>query len=710
VKFSPHVRLASLTVGLAVLQPTFADLITIPPGNVTASSEIGAPFNRQDDFIVDASGLVGGQHTPAVEPNMWLSTGTAFGGADPDPFVIFDLGEVFTITSIRVWNYNESPPNLTTRGVNAVSVEYGTTAALGSVLPGITSFRQADGLATYAGEVFDSFVPFTAQFVKFDINSNHGGDNNFYGLSEVQFDGVPGGLGLSPSSFSTAATQGDPVGTLSTPAVNPGDTFTYALIAGAGDDDNDKFQIVEDELQIGAHDFSTAAGQMFSIRVRSTGAPSGARVERSLTVTAVAPDLTGPMVLTLSPADDSIDGSVTDKLVVTFDEPVVTGTGNITINNLSDLTQTVIPVADAQISISGAILTIDPTTDLIAEKNYAVQIDATAIDDISGNNFAGIADDTTWNFTIPAAPPITLVGYWPFDSDSDPQPDLSEFGNAASVNGAGTWANDAVRNSGVMQFVSGVGLQAAHSESLNITGPITIAAWVKPTAGAWEGIVAKSPAGTLQNFPGNYEFRLHTTGRHMEMLWESAPGALAAVSDMGTGISDNVWTHVAFTGTPGGLYTFYVNGIATGTGAMPANFNGQNTNPLYIGSRADAFTGFDGCLDDVALFDGQLPPQQIPEIMNGNFSAFGIGGNDFRITDIVFDRAVPSVTFTFNSRPGQRYVIEASTQLDEKETAGGWFELDDSFASQGSETTYVDTFAVAAPNLTQIYYRVKKAP
>ena len=166
-----------------------AALIAIAPGNVTASSEIPPNFNRQDDFLVDGSGLTGGQHTTAVEPNMWLSTGTAFGGDDLDPFVIFDLGAVYTIGSFHVWNYNEGPPNLTARGVNSVSVEYGTTAGLGSTVPGITNFAQADGLATYAGEDFSGFTPFDARYIKFDINTNHGGDNNFYGLSEVQFDG-----------------------------------------------------------------------------------------------------------------------------------------------------------------------------------------------------------------------------------------------------------------------------------------------------------------------------------------------------------------------------------------------------------------------------------------------------------------------------------------------------------------------------------------
>ena len=171
-----------------------ASIINIASGNVTASSEISG-FNRIDDHIVNGNGLTGTTHTnyPA-NGNMWLSTGDGrFGGTDTDPFVLFDLGAFYEIESFQVWNYNELDVggfNGTARGVNAVTVEYGDTAALGSTVAGITNFAKADATATYAGEIFNTFTPFTARYIKFDIDSNHGGDNNFYGLSEVRFTGT----------------------------------------------------------------------------------------------------------------------------------------------------------------------------------------------------------------------------------------------------------------------------------------------------------------------------------------------------------------------------------------------------------------------------------------------------------------------------------------------------------------------------------------
>lgn len=170
-----------------------AAVINIAPGNVTASSEIGGGFNRQDDFIVNGNGLNGsGEHDTGANNVAWLSTGTNFGGDDPDPSVTFDLGALYRISSFNVWNYNENATgSQMLRGVNGVTVEYGATAGLGSTVAGITNFQVATGLNNYIGEDFSSFTPFVARFIRFDINSNHGGDNNFYGLSEVQFDGVP---------------------------------------------------------------------------------------------------------------------------------------------------------------------------------------------------------------------------------------------------------------------------------------------------------------------------------------------------------------------------------------------------------------------------------------------------------------------------------------------------------------------------------------
>ncbi len=113
---------------------------------------------------------------------------------------------------------------------------------------------------------------------------------------------------------------------------------------------------------------------------------------------------TEPRILTRSPVDNEGSVEVGVHLVATFDRDIVAGTGNITVKNLTDTTEVAIPVDDAQITIAETVLTIDPAADLLEGKEYAIQIDATAIQDTAGNAFEGISDDGSWRFTT--TPPV----------------------------------------------------------------------------------------------------------------------------------------------------------------------------------------------------------------------------------------------------------------------------------------------------------------
>jgi len=118
------------------------------------------------------------------------------------------------------------------------------------------------------------------------------------------------------------------------------------------------------------------------------------------------PDITAPTISTLSPTDDAIDVAVDTNLVITFNEVVDVETGNITIYKSSDDSIVeAIDITSGQVTGTGTTaITINPTSNLENEISYYIQIDATAIDDTSSNSFAGITDETTWNFTTASAP------------------------------------------------------------------------------------------------------------------------------------------------------------------------------------------------------------------------------------------------------------------------------------------------------------------
>jgi len=119
----------------------------------------------------------------------------------------------------------------------------------------------------------------------------------------------------------------------------------------------------------------------------------------STTAWSFTTDGTPPTIQTLSPTNGAANALLWANLVTTFNETIVAGTGNIVITNLTDGTAMTIPVGDAQVTINGATLTINPSSDLSLAKDYAVLIDAGAVKDTSGNAFAGISAPATWSFT-----------------------------------------------------------------------------------------------------------------------------------------------------------------------------------------------------------------------------------------------------------------------------------------------------------------------
>ncbi len=120
--------------------------------------------------------------------------------------------------------------------------------------------------------------------------------------------------------------------------------------------------------------------------------------------TIAAADTTDPTMnpATAVPADNATAIGLNANIILTFSEAIQVGTGNIIIRSGGAAVET-IDVTSGQVTVVGNQLIINPTTTLTALTAYAVQIAATAVDDLNGNSYAGIADDTTLNFTTEAA-------------------------------------------------------------------------------------------------------------------------------------------------------------------------------------------------------------------------------------------------------------------------------------------------------------------
>jgi hypothetical protein len=146
----------------------------------------------------------------------------------------------------------------------------------------------------------------------------------------------------------------------------------------------------------------------FAGRIALAGVPEVDEIRFGATYEAVTPkDLTAPLIVSTDPVDDSPSGNSSQQ-VVTFNEPVFVGTGDIRIVNDTDAVTTTIPVGDPQIVVSGNTLTITPAVPLIGGKAYHIKIDAGAVKNGSNLAFAGISSATEWNFIADGTPPTVV--------------------------------------------------------------------------------------------------------------------------------------------------------------------------------------------------------------------------------------------------------------------------------------------------------------
>lgn len=81
--------------------------------------------------------------------------------------------------------------------------------------------------------------------------------------------GKPSGLSLSLQPLLENQSAGTSAGTLTATSMDPNATFSYSLVAGAGDTDNDKFSISGDQL-ITTTELNYEGQALYSVRIRTT--------------------------------------------------------------------------------------------------------------------------------------------------------------------------------------------------------------------------------------------------------------------------------------------------------------------------------------------------------------------------------------------------------------------------------------------------------
>jgi len=168
----------------ALAGTAFVGAQAAPITGVTATSAMGSGYGTSLSSMTDGSGLssytAGATHATGSTGNTWVSNNHITGS------VLFDLGGIFDLSGMDVWNYNAG----NSFGVQRLSVLGsldGTNFSVIAGSPGLFAIGASN--VPELAEHFNFLT--TAAFVRFDIQSNYGGGALASALSEVMFDGAP---------------------------------------------------------------------------------------------------------------------------------------------------------------------------------------------------------------------------------------------------------------------------------------------------------------------------------------------------------------------------------------------------------------------------------------------------------------------------------------------------------------------------------------
>jgi chitodextrinase len=224
-----------------------------------------------------------------------------------------------------------------------------------------------------------------------------------------------------------------------------------------------------------------------------------------------------------------------------------------------------------------------------------------------GSSGGGSSSGGTGGGSTGGAPaPVGLVAGYSFDEGSGVTvADASGNGNVGTVSSA-TWSS-AGHFGGALSFNGTSSLVTVpDSGSLDLTGAMTLSAWVRPSAlGGWRTVLLKEDIGGVTSGQPYALYAETNSSKPLAMAFTT--GEVRAFGPAQLPLS--TWTHLAAT-YDGSQLRLYVNGALAGTqpmtGAMPAS-----SGALRIGGNSIWGEYFAGAIDDVRLYSRALSASEI---------------------------------------------------------------------------------------------------
>jgi hypothetical protein len=136
-------------------------------------------------MMVNGSGLEGGAHSENGD-TMWLSA-----QADLDPWLMFEFDQIQKLDRMLIWNSNSKSEAFIGWGLKDVTIETSLDGVDWTSLGDSVQVSRAPGQAGYDTPQAVDLGLAPAKYVRLNILSNWGGFLKQYGVSEVQFYGLP---------------------------------------------------------------------------------------------------------------------------------------------------------------------------------------------------------------------------------------------------------------------------------------------------------------------------------------------------------------------------------------------------------------------------------------------------------------------------------------------------------------------------------------
>jgi len=234
--------------------------------------------------------------------------------------------------------------------------------------------------------------------------------------------------------------------------------------------------------------------------------------------------------------------------------------------------------------------------------------------------------------------PTGMVSYWKLDEGSGISAvDCVDDNHGILINGP-VWALGKVQGAltfdGFNDYV-----EIADSDDLDLLGPFTLEAWIKPNGRAYSCmyILGKRDYLTgLGTADANYELYIAPRVGPRYLTFTVGNGTHSTVLTAPTPVTFGSWNHVVAV-YDGSSLSIFLNGnlIASGKGIWDwwgnlVDPNGiitpkGNTDNLTIGAlkNRDPMEGFDGAIDEVAIYNRALMQQEIQEHYQNGLNGFG---------------------------------------------------------------------------------------